>query len=137
LIGKAGRVTTDVLMLVATAFLCLGIPFIYGAGRFLQAGGFAWAAGNREEPLKVPGWTRRAIQAHSNLVENLAPFAIFVIAARIAGKGNPETDLGAIIFFWGRVAHLGLYVAGVKYLRTIAWFGAWCGGLLVAAQLFK
>lgn len=128
--------TKDVLMLVAIALLCLGIPFIYGAGRFMQPGGFAWAAGNRETPLNVPSWTRRAVQAHANLVENLVPFAILVLAAHISGKSNAATELGATIFFWGRVAHVGFYVVGLKYYRTLAWFGAWFGGVLIVVQLF-
>ena len=129
--------TADIQMLVYTVFLCLGIPFVYGTGRFLQPGGAAWAAGNREEGLAVPAWTQRAVQAHANLLESLAPFAILVFAAKITGKANPATDMGAVIFFWGRVAHLIFYVAGVKYLRTLAWFGGWSGGLLIAAQLFR
>lgn len=48
--------TTDLWMLTCTALLCLGIPFIYGAGRFMQPGGFQWAAGNREKDLQVPSW---------------------------------------------------------------------------------
>ncbi len=129
--------TTDLWMLVATALLCLAIPFVYGAGRFLQPGGAAWAAGNRESELPVPGWTQRAVKAQANLVENLAPFAIFVLVAHVAGKADATSALGATIFFWGRVLHLAAYVAGVVYLRTLFWFGAWVGGALVVVQLFK
>ncbi len=129
--------TTDLWMLVATALLCLGIPFIYGAGRFLQPGGAAWAASNRETPLPVPEWTQRAVKAHANLLENLAPFAIFVLVAHVAGRANAATALGATIFFWGRVAHLLVYVLGIPYLRTLVWFGSWIGGLMVVVQLFK
>ncbi|QWG18826.1 MAPEG family protein [Bradyrhizobium sediminis] len=129
--------TTDVISLVATALLCLGIPLIYGAGRFLQPGGFAWAAGNRESKLDIPAWTQRAVQAHANLVENLAPFAILVLAAQVSGKANAATALGATIFFWGRVAHLFVYIAGIKYLRSLIWFGAWGGGALIVTQLFR
>ena len=129
--------TTDIFMLVATALLCLGIPFVYGAGRFLQPGGFSWCASNRETSLETPAWTRRAVQAHANLVENLQPFAILVLAAQVSGKANALTALGATIFFWGRIAHLIVYVAGVTYLRTLIWFGAWIGGAMIAVQLFK
>jgi len=129
--------TTDLTMLVATALLCLGIPFIYGAGRFSQPGGAAWAAGNRETPLKVPAWTERAVKAHANLIESLAPFAILVLVAQVSGKADAATALGATIFFWGRVAHLAMYVAGVVYLRTLAWFGAWVGGAIILVQLFR
>lgn len=129
--------TTDLWMLVATALLCLGIPLIYGTGRFLQPGGFSWAASNRETEFRVPGWTSRAVQAHQNLIENIGPFAILVLVAHVAGKSNATTALGATIFFWGRVVHVVCYVAGVVYLRTLVWFGAWTGGIMVLCQLFK
>ena len=129
--------TTDLWMLVSTAFLGLFMPFIYGTGRSLQPGGFNWSAGNRDAELVVPGWTRRAVQAHSNLIESLAAFAILVIVAHISGKANEMTALGSIIFFWGRVAHIIVYTAGIIYLRTLVWFASWAGGILILMQLFK
>jgi len=129
--------TTDITMLVATALLCLGIPFIYGTGWFRQPGGAAWAVGNRETPLAVPGWIARAVQAHANLLESLPAFAIFVLAAHVSGKANAATALGATIFFWGRVAHLVVYVLGITYLRTLVWWGAWVGGAMIVVQLFR
>lgn len=129
--------TTDLWMLIATAILCLGIPFLYGTGRFLQPGGFSWSASNREKELPVPGWTKRAVQAHQNLIENIGPFAIIVLVAHVSGKANAATALGSTIFFGGRVAHLITYVAGVVYLRTLVWFGSWVGGIMVLCQLFK
>jgi uncharacterized MAPEG superfamily protein len=129
--------TTDLWMLVATALLCLAIPFIYGTGRFLQPGGIGWAAGNRENDLPVPAWTRRAVQAHQNMVENIGPFAILVLVAHISGKANAITALGSTIFFWGRVTHLVVYVLGLVYVRTLVWFTAWAGGIMILLQLFK
>lgn len=129
--------TTDLWMLICTALLCLGIPFLYGTGRFLQPGGMQWAASNRESDLPVPGWTTRAVRAHLNLLESLTPFAILVLVAHVSGKANATTALGATIFFWGRVAHTIVYTAGVVYLRSLVWFAAWAGGLMILLQLFK
>lgn len=134
---RGNGMTTDLWMLVATALLCLGVILIYATGRLLQPGGVAWAAGNRETELPVPAWSKRAVQAHGNLIENLAPFATFVLVAHVAGKANATTALGATIFFWARVAHLAAYVAGVVYLRTLAWFVGWIGGAMIVVQLFK
>lgn len=129
--------TTDLWMLTYTALLCLGLPFIYGTGRFLQPGGFLWSASNREQDLAVPGWTTRAVRAHLNLLESLAPFAVLVLVVHVAGKANATTALGATIFFWGRVAHVIAYTAGIVYLRTLVWFAAWGGGVMILLQLFK
>ena len=129
--------TTDLWMLISTAFIGLFMPFIYGAGRSLQPGGFNWSAGNRDTELVVPPWTQRAIQAHANLIESLTAFAILVIVAHISGKANEMTALGSTIFFWGRVGHVIVYTAGIVYLRTLVWFTSWAGGILIFMQLFK
>ena len=80
--------------------------------------------------------TSRAERAHHNLVENLAPFAILVLVAHVAGKANATTALGATLFFWGRVGHAAAYIAGIIYLRTAVFFIATIGELLILSQLF-
>jgi uncharacterized MAPEG superfamily protein len=128
--------TTDLWMLVYTALLSMFFFFAYLPGRAAVAGGLAWAFGNRDTPLAVPAWTSRAERAHQNLVENLAPFAILVLVAHVAGKTNATTALGATLFFWGRVGHAAAYIAGIIYLRTAVFFIATVGELLILSQLF-
>lgn len=128
--------TTDLWMLVWTAVLSLFFFSLYAPGRFLTPGGLAWAFGNRDQPLAVPAWTERAVRAHQNLTENLAPFAILVLVAHLTGKANETTALGATLFFWGRVAHALTYTAGLIYVRTIVFFIAAIGELMILFQLF-
>ena len=128
--------TTDLWMLVWSALLALVMPAVYLMGRAQTPGGLAWAFGNREDPLEVPAWTGRAIRAHQNLVENLAPFAILVLVAHVAGRANATTALGASLFFWGRLAHAAVYTAGIRYLRTGVFFIAAAGELVILVQLF-
>jgi uncharacterized MAPEG superfamily protein len=128
--------TTDLWMLVYTALLSMFFFFAYLPGRAGVPGGLAWAFGNRETSLAVPAWTSRAERAHQNLVENLAPFAILVLVAHVAGKTNATTALGATLFFWARVAHAAAYIAGIIYLRTAVFFIATVGELLILSQLF-
>ena len=129
--------TTDLWMLVATAMLCFITILIYGSGRLIQPGGIAWAAGNRATEFAVPPWVARAVKAHANLIENLVPFAVLVLVAHAASKANSATALGATIFFWSRVVHLAAYVAGVIFVRTLAWIISWIGGAIILLQLFK
>ena len=124
-------------MLVLTALLCLLTPVVYLVGRSNRPGGLAWGFGNRDVPLDVAPWVRRAERAHANLVENLAPFAIFVLVEHVAGKANGTTALGATLFFWGRVAHAAVYVAGLPYVRTAAFFVGTAGELLILSQLWR
>lgn len=129
--------TTDLWMLVLTGLWAALIPTIYAAGRFQVTGGVAWAFGNRDSDLPVAAWVSRTVRAHNNLTENLGLFAILVLVAHVTGKANATTALGAELFFAGRVAHTLLYSAGVKYLRTGAFFLSLVGEIMILLQLFK
>ena len=129
--------TTDLWMLVATALLALILPFVYSASRVLRPGGFAWSLGNRDQPIEISPWTGRAIRAHQNLVENIGPFAVLVLVAYVAGKADPLTALGSTIFFWSRVAHALLYIAGLTHLRTFAFGAGLVGEVLILRQLWQ
>ena len=127
--------TTDLTMLVWTGLLCLLLPTTYLVGRMQVPGGLAWGFGNRDSDLAVPAWAGRAYRAHLNLLENLAPFAILVLVAHVAGRANAQTALGATLFFWARVGHAAVYIAGIKYLRTAVFFVGTAGELLILGQL--
>jgi uncharacterized MAPEG superfamily protein len=128
--------TTDLWMLVWTALLALALPFIYLAGLTQAPGGALWSLGNRSEPLAgIPEWAARAQRAHLNLLQNLAPFAILVLVAQVSGKANATTALGATIFFGARVAHAVVYIAGIRYLRTLVFAVSMVGALLIFGQL--
>ena len=72
-------------------------------------------AGNREGLPAITGWAGRAQRAHRNMLESLMLFAILVLAAKAAGISNAMTLLGAQLFFWGRVAHAVIYIAGIPW----------------------
>jgi uncharacterized MAPEG superfamily protein len=129
--------TTDLWMLVATALMSLLLPGVYLVGRARAPGGTQWAFGNRETSLKAPAWVDRAIRAHANLTENLAPFAILVLVAYVTGKANATTALGATIFFLGRLAHFAVYTAGIVGLRTAVFFVATVGEVMILIQLLR
>src|SRR3990172_6530859 len=129
--------TIDLWMLVASALLCLLMPFVALAGLMQTPGGSAWGFGNRDVPHAVPAWVERARRAHTNMVENLAPFAVLVLVAHLTGKANGTTALGAELFFLGRVAHLLVYAAGIPVVRTLVFGVAVAGGVLILTQLFR
>lgn len=102
-----------------------------------QAVGLPTLAGNREGLPEIRGWAGRAKRAHLNMVENMVLFAALVLIAVVAGKANAMTAMGAAIFFWGRVAYAVIYVAGIAWLRTAAWFVSVIGMVLIAIELLK
>ena len=70
------------------------------------------------------------------MLENLVLFAILVLVAHAAGRANEMTALGAMLFFYGRLAHAIVYIAGVPWVRTAAWTVSVVGLLLIAVPLF-
>jgi len=127
--------TTDLWMLVASAMLCVLIPFIPIIGLMQTPGGATWGFGNRDTTHPVPKWVERGRRAHMNMVENLAPFAVLVLVAHVTGKANATTALGAEIFFVGRIAHLLVYVGGIPVVRTLMFTLASVGEFMIFLQL--
>ena len=114
---------TDLWMLVLSAVLCAVTPYVGISGLARIPGGMTWGVGNRDTSFALPPWIERARRAHTNMVENLGPFAALVLVAHVAGKADATTALGSQLFFVARVAHAGVYIVGVPYLRTLV-FGA-------------
>ncbi|MDQ5849920.1 MAG: MAPEG family protein [Pseudomonadota bacterium] len=97
--------------------------------------GLPMLAGNRENLPPPTGWAGRAQRAHRNMLENLLLFTALLLIAVVAGKTNPMTLLGAQLFFWARLAYAVIYVAGIPWLRTAAWFISVTGLVLIFFQL--
>jgi uncharacterized MAPEG superfamily protein len=108
------------MYLVWTVALTFVLALTAVNGAMLQVG-LPKLAGNREHMPEITGWAGRAIRAHRNMLESLVLFAILVLVAQIANIHTRMTLLGAQLFFWGRVAHAVIYIAGIAWARTIAW----------------
>lgn len=126
--------TVELRILVWSALLTFLLVVIAAVGAVRDVG-LTRLAGNRENLPEFSGWTGRAIRAHRNMLENLVLFAIAVIVAKLAGVSNANTVFGAQLFFWGRVAHAGLYIAGVAWARTAAYGVSMVGLLMILLQL--
>jgi uncharacterized MAPEG superfamily protein len=100
-----------------------------------QAVGLTVLAGNREDLPVLTGLAGRAKRAHLNMIENMVLFAALVLIAAVAGKANATTALGALVFFWARLAYAVIYLVGVPWLRTAAWFVSVIGMVMIASQL--
>lgn len=98
--------------------------------------GIAWGLGNRENIPVVPGWGGRAQRAHANMAESLLPFACLVLIAHGSGQLGELSVLGTQIFLVSRVLYAILYMAGIKVLRSVAYFGGLAGMILIVIQIF-
>ena len=126
--------TPDLQMLVWSAALALVQMLVAVAGAQTQLG-LPMLAGNREDLPAVTGWGGRARRAHLNMLESLVVFAIVVLVAHVAGRANESTALGAMLFFWGRVAYAIIYVVGLPWLRTAAWAVSIAGIVIIFVEL--
>jgi uncharacterized MAPEG superfamily protein len=127
-------ISTDLTMLTWSAALCalIWVPYILAR---ISAWGLLDAVGYPESPPPVAAWSARLHKAHLNLVENLAPFAVLVLVAHVAGVANETTALGAQIFFWARVVHAIAYVFAIPFLRTLAFAAGIAGMAMIFAVI--
>ena len=126
--------TVEMTHLVWSVALTLVLAVIAVTGAMLQVG-LPTLAGKRENMPEITGWTGRAARAHRNMLESLVMFAVAIIVAKLVSVSNAMTVLGAMLFFWGRVAHAVIYIIGIPWLRTAAWAVSIAGLLLILAQL--
>ncbi|WP_341703277.1 MAPEG family protein [Ferrovibrio sp.] len=124
----------DLQMLIAAAVLCVLLALPYTMG-FIVTRGLFVVAGNREDFPAGHGWIGRAHRAHVNMVENLVPFAALVLTAAVTGQADAWTALGAQVFLYSRIMHAVVYILGVPWLRTLAWFGGVVGMAMILFAL--
>lgn len=125
---------TEMTMLVyAVALLMLLVVIQALAG--IRAQGAITMANNRDnlpEPKTFQARTKRIVDNHR---EGLTMFAPLVLVAMFMNLSNNATVLGAQMFFYGRVAHAVIYLAGWPLVRPMAWAVSMAGTLLVLLAL--
>ncbi len=121
----------DLTYLLFSTILCFVQVLIAASGANTQVG-LMTLAGNREALPDMVGWAGRARRAHLNMIENFVLFAALVLIAAVAGKANATTAMGALIFFWARLVYAVIYLIGIPWLRTLAWFVGVIGMAMIA-----
>jgi len=121
-------VSIELRYLIYSALLMLAIWVPYILAHINQVG-FVEALSYPDEVL-MPDWARWLKRAHYNLVENLAPFAVAVLAAEIIGLHTATTTACAMIFFWARVAHPVAVMARIWGTRTLAFAVGWAATIV-------
>jgi uncharacterized MAPEG superfamily protein len=97
---------------------------------------YRWSASARDEPVEpLRGVAGRLDRALKNFLETFPLFAAVVLAAHVAGRHDALTTWGARLYFWGRVAYLPLYAAGIPLIRSLAWNVATAGIFLFLVAL--
>jgi uncharacterized MAPEG superfamily protein len=125
---------TDAKLLAAAA--ALAWVMIMTAALLRTNGSVPLMFGNRDNLPPPSPLADRADRAARNMLENLVLFTAAYLAAKAAGASGWTIERGAQIFVAARLLYFGLYLVGVKVVRTLAW-GAGVAGiaLLVAGAL--
>ncbi len=122
--------SVELTMLVySTALLLLLVLIQATAGVLAQ--GLQPMAGPRDNlppPKPFQARTKRVVDNHR---EGLTIFAPLVLVAALAHVSDTWSVLGAQLFFYSRVVHAGLYLAGAPMVRPLAWVVGLVGTLMV------
>lgn len=120
----------ELLMLtlsVALLFVLIVIQAAAGA----QAQGLDVMAGHRDD-MKAPSpWQARTKRIVDNHREGLILFAPLILVAAQLNISNELTVWGAQLFFYARVAHAVIYLAGWPKVRPLAWAVGIIGTIMV------
>ncbi|WP_374764371.1 MAPEG family protein [Yunchengibacter salinarum] len=126
--------TTDLTMLFLSTILYF-VLIIIPAYEAIRRNGRAAQAGPRDDLPPPSTFNLRATRLHQNMQENLLIFAVLVLTAHVAGVQTPLTMLGAQVFFYARVIHAVIYLAGWPWVRPLAWLAGVIGMVLVALPM--
>lgn len=113
-------------VLVAVSIMYWALGQITGVAKTSVAG-TAWNRGNRETEPEVPAWVKRTEKAQKNLLESYPFFLSLVVALGFTGKSTELSTAGAILWFACRLAHAGLFMAGITGWRTVAYLASLAG----------
>ena len=91
--------------------------------------------GNRDNLQEATPMGGRAERAAKNSIEAAVFFVPLALIANAAGL-DADVMLGAQIAFWARIAYVPIYIAGIKYLRSLVWIVGVVGyGMMISAML--
>ena len=117
------------MLVYATALLIVLVLIQANAG--VMAQGLTTMAGPRDNLPPPKPFQARASRCVDNHREGLTMFAPLVLVSALAHVTNTWTVLGAELFFWSRLAHAALYLAGVPMIRPLAWFVGLVGTVMM------
>lgn len=126
--------TAEMTVLAYIGIFALILTLIQGTRNVLILG-LPAAAGNQHDIDPWTGWNDRLNRAIRNLIEAIIIFAPVAVAVQLSGLNNDSSATGAYIFLIARIAHAIVYVAGIPYVRTTAWFAGVVGILMLASPL--
>ncbi len=124
----------ELTMLCASVALLLVLVIIQAAAG-AQAQGVWVMAANRDVLGPPSVWQARTKRCVDNHREGLLMFAPLILVAAATNTSSELTIWGAQLFFYSRVAHAVVYLAGWPYIRPLFWTIGLIGTIMVFVAL--
>lgn len=126
--------TIELSMLVYSVGLLVILIVIQASAGILAQGAPALAGARDKlgEPSVFQARSKRVVDNHR---EGLLIFAPLVLVAAAAGVSTDLTVLGAQLFFYSRMLHAIIYLAGIPWIRPIVWAVGLVGCVMIFLAL--
>ena len=124
------------LTMLALSVALLFVLVLIQANAGVAAQGLWVMAGPRDNLPPPKLWQARTLRCVDNHREGLIMFAPLVLIAADVGISNTLTVWGAQLFFYSRVVHAVVYLAGLPYIRPVFWTLGLIGTIMVFLALF-
>jgi uncharacterized MAPEG superfamily protein len=127
-------VTYELTILVYSVLLTFVLIMIPATQAVFQ-NGLKVMTGPRDNLPEPTVFVARARRLSTNMLENMVLFIPLVLIAHVAGISNEMTVLGTQLFLGARAVHAIIYLAGIPWIRPVAWFVAVLGMALIVLEL--
>ena len=109
----------EFIMLGATIALAL-VNILWAGNVRTKQYGVEWNMGARDEKMPpLDPLAGRLLRAQANLYETLPLFIAALLGAAFLDRLGWKTEVGASLYFAGRLVYLPLYAAGIPKVRTL------------------
>ena len=120
----------EFIMLGATIALAL-VNILWAGNVRTKQYGSDWNMGARDAEMPpLNPLAGRLLRAQANLYETLPLFIAALLGAAMLDRFGWKTEVGASLYFVGRLIYLPLYAAGIPKIRTLI-FGVSLVGLIL------
>ena len=125
------------LLLLGCAVLVGVVQLLWAtvAARLQQ--GLEWGRGPQDEPSPLSGGAGRLARSFRNLQETFPLHAAAVVLVYLLAKTGPVTLWGSGLYVIGRALHPAMYYLSIPWTRTLVWFIAFAGTLMVVSAIFR
>ncbi|PZU09569.1 MAPEG family protein [Sphingomonas sp.] len=121
----------EMTLLGATILLAL-VQIMLTAQARTQQYGTKWNMGARDAEMPpLNALAGRLLRAQHNLFETLPLFIGALLGAAYANRLGTLTEIGASLYFGGRVLYVPLYAAGIPVVRSLVWMASVLGLVLI------